>query len=240
MITSHVKDNKHSKSGYGKTVMKEEKIHYPYSVVFHLPNEIKQTMQYGWSESDAGLIGRIANYLGSTDTKHGISGFSKSVGSELSKLKNELGLGMLLGGETLQFYLARQGKALNPARYMSFSVSGTREYSFSFKLAPRNKKEADTIRKIIWLFKRYSAPKYGGTVIYFPPKWQVEVIVDGKQFIKFLPCGITTLEVDYTPEQVVSMYEDGMPVSVNLSIGLKELSLYTGEKNMDSNSMFGL
>ena len=240
MVISKVEDNKTSRKGYGKITQKRERVHYPYSIAFYLPNEIKQSMQYGWSEMDAGLIGRIANYLGNVDTNHGITGFAKSVGGEIQKLKNELGLGMLLGGEALQFYLARQGKALNPARYMSFSVSGTREYTFSFRLAPRNKKEAETIKEIIWVFKRYSAPRYGGAVVYFPPKWQVEIIVDGKQFIKFLPCGITTLEIDYTPEQVVSMYEDGNPVSVNLAIGLKELELYTGEKQRDTNSYFGL
>lgn len=53
------------------------------------------------------------------------------------------------------------GIARNPQKVVLFSGVGFRDHSFTFKLTPRNRREADMIQKIITAFKIHMLPKYG-------------------------------------------------------------------------------
>jgi hypothetical protein len=53
------------------------------------------------------------------------------------------------------------GIARNAQKVLLFSGLDFREHRFSFKLTPRNRKEADMIQKIITAFKTHMLPKYG-------------------------------------------------------------------------------
>jgi hypothetical protein len=69
-----------------------------------------------------------------------------------------------LGGQTPSLSAAAAnnlGIARNAQKVLLFSGLDFREHRFSFKLTPRNRKEADMIQKIITAFKTHMLPKYG-------------------------------------------------------------------------------
>ena len=60
------------------------------------------------------------------------------------------------------------GKTINPRTDILFKNVGYRDHSFSFKLLPRTRKEAEAIDNILNIFQYYSLPDYGqGSANFF-------------------------------------------------------------------------
>ena len=60
------------------------------------------------------------------------------------------------------------GKTVNPRTDILFKNVGYRDHSFSFKLLPRTRKEAEAIDNILNIFQYYSLPDYGqGSANFF-------------------------------------------------------------------------
>jgi hypothetical protein len=68
------------------------------------------------------------------------------------------------------------GVALNPHKIVLFTGVNFREHQFSWKLSPKNRRESDSIRKIIEMFTYYSHPEYiaGGLFFKYPERPEKE------------------------------------------------------------------
>jgi hypothetical protein len=74
------------------------------------------------------------------------------------------------------------GYALNPVIEVLYSTPLLRAFSFDFIFAPRNKKEADVVWKIIMEFRRHSAPEFGvlgGSILIPPSEFQITFLRKG-------------------------------------------------------------
>ena len=125
------------------------------------------------------------------------------------------------------------GEIINPHMELLFNGPTLRNFRFSFRLAPRNEREAEQVRLIIRAFKRNMAPKAtGGTVgsgtwfLKTPNVFKLRYRSGRKNhpFLnKFKQCFMTDMQTTYTGEGVYSTYEDGTPVSMTLDVAFKEI-----------------
>ena len=135
---------------------------------------------------------------------------------------------------TVNQLLARgTGEILNPNMELLFSDVTIRNFRFSFKLTPRNPKEAEQVKLIIRAFKRNMAPQAQGGVsgsgnffLRAPNVFKLRYRSGNRDhpFLnKFKQCFLTDMQTTYTGDGVYSTYDDGTPVSMQLDLSFKEL-----------------
>ena len=124
---------------------------------------------------------------------------------------------------SLNSLLARsEGKILNPNMELLLNNATLRTFRFSFKMTPRDDKEATSIKSIIRAFKRNMAIEEVGDLFINTPNIFELQYKKGNQPHPFLnlfqPCALTDMSVNYTGENVYATYADGTPVSMVLSL----------------------
>ena len=206
----------------------------------------------GVSAVEAGMVD-----IGGVISGQGTVDFSKMVGDVKDKLTTGLGGGdkeiamatagdvitkkliseavNIFGGNvTTQQLLTRDtGEILNPNMELLFSDVTIRNFRFSFKLTPRNPKEAQQVKLIIRAFKRNMAPQAQGGVqgagnffLRSPNIFKIRYRSGNKDhpFLnKFKQCFLTGVQTTYTGEGVYSTYDDRTPVSILLDLSFKEI-----------------
>ena len=149
------------------------------------------------------------------------------------------------------------GVIKNPNVELLFQNMKLRTFDLTFKLAPYNVKEANTIREIIQTFKKAMLPQYniqeGVNVLgYKPyqddtdagnmslqaafiqvPKLCHVAFMKGSEQHPYLPrykmCAITDMNVNYTPDGNYSAFVDGHPVATELKLSFMETKLIFSE-----------
>ena len=129
--------------------------------------------------------------------------------------------------------LARSnGEILNPNMELLFSDVTVRNFRFSFKMTPRNQKEAEQVKLIIRAFKRNMAPQAigssgeGNFFLRTPNVFKLRYRTGNRDhpFLnRFKQCFLSDMQTTYTGDGVYSTYDDGTPVSLQLDLSFKEI-----------------
>lgn len=175
--------------------------------------------------------------------------FSQIISADIFSQAANIPLG---GSLTRDAVFARSsGEILNQNVELLFNGVTLRSFKFSFKLTPRNDKEAEQIKLIINAFKQNMAAKLGGETVNETKN--DTTISASNVFLKspnvfeltykqgsgkhpflhtFKQCVLTDMSVNYTGEGVYSVYNDSTPVSMVLELGFKELEpIYDADYN---------
>lgn len=144
-------------------------------------------------------------------------------------------VGLLGGNITAQQLMARTtGEILNPNIEVLFDGPGLRNFKFSYKMMPRNVKEAEQIKLIIRTFKQNMSPKTsaadssrGGNFFMKSPNiFELQYMTgnDTHDYLhRFKQCFLTDFSVNYTAENSHMTYNDGSPVSYIMDLSFKEI-----------------
>lgn len=128
------------------------------------------------------------------------------------------------------------GGVLNPNMELLFQGPQLRPFNFTFKMSPRSKQEADTVRSIIKAFKKNMAPKVNGIFLQAPNVFKIEYVHGAKniphQSINLIKmCSLQNCSVDYTPLGTYMTYNDGKGgdpkasmVSYSMSLSFSEIT----------------
>jgi len=130
------------------------------------------------------------------------------------------------GNLTLEQVLARgSGQVINPNMELLFSGPTLRDFSYQFKFTPRFQKEAQTVRTIIKAFKKNMAPKgSGGAFLKSPNIFQIEYVGEASQYLNRIKlCALKTVAMNYTADGTFATYNDGSPISMNMTLSFTEL-----------------
>lgn len=123
------------------------------------------------------------------------------------------------------------GKSINPLLFLAFNNQNFREFSFDWVLAPKNKKESQTIKEIVKIFKNAALPTKA-LVMDYPLIAMVKMSPNNLNgHVIFKPMAVQAVAVNYTPNPNPSFFENtGAPTVVTLSVKLLEIKLwYRGE-----------
>jgi hypothetical protein len=121
-----------------------------------------------------------------------------------------------------------RGAVLNPNMELLFNGPQLRPFSFTFKLSPRSKKEAESVRSIIRFFKQGMSPIRTQSNLFLkaPHTFQIQYRHKNEEhkFInKIKECALLSFVVNYTPESNYATFTDGAMVSYEIQMQFTEL-----------------
>ena len=128
--------------------------------------------------------------------------------------------------------LARtQGAVVNPNLELLFKGPTLRPFNFTFQMGARNEDESDEIMRILRFFKQGGSPQRTAAqyLVKAPHTFQIEYLHRGenggqnKYLNKIKECALLSVGVNYTPNNNYATFENGAPVSIELSLSFKEL-----------------
>ena len=206
------------------------------TVILPVPGQIQDTNRADWSDDSAnagqlavgGLFGAAATGgdVGAEFTKmsDAVVGNSRQVQAAITGALGNTATGVNLLGRM-------GGLVINPNLELLFSKPALREFTLTFRLSARSKKEGLEVIKIIRFFKQGMAPIREASNLFLkaPNTFQVQYLLRGKNseehpFIgRMKECALTSVNTNYTPENNYATYEDGLMVSYQINLTLKEL-----------------
>ena len=137
------------------------------------------------------------------------------------------------------------GTAINPHTALAFEGVSLKNYSFNWRLSPKNVSEAETIRNIINVIKSQSHPSFesvGGSssgslsrgLLKYPDLVTPMLIgLDPSHFWIFKPCMISSISVNYAPEGV-AVQAGGKPAIIELTVEMTETVIRTRDDFNDT------
>jgi Tail-tube assembly protein len=213
------------------------------TISLYMPEMQAQTMTHGYGDPSmteamglAGALGQGAGAIGTSIESAFTDGFANMKSSGAGAL-NELAGTLaeksgVFGTGIKQAVLFSSGLALNPQVEILYQQTSHREFQFDFKFIPRNRDEAEQVRKIIKDFKFHAAPELlnGSSGRFFipPAEFDIKFFFNGsenKNINKISTCVLTRIDVAYSPAGSWTTFQDGMPVEIGMVLAFKELEL---------------
>ena len=203
------------------------------SIFLPIPSGIQDDNRVGWNKDEADPVRLAMADFAKQSITQGVSGAKKSIGNLQESLKgpgvqsaiadtvvkNLTGINVL--GRT-------QGAVINSNIELLFSGPELRTFTFTFKLSPRDKTEAQNILKIIRTLKQgMSAKKAADFLFVKSPHTFFLGYYKGAELQpymnKFKECALTSMSVQYAPDGPFATYTDGSMTSYGMSLTFQEL-----------------
>jgi hypothetical protein len=203
------------------------------TIVLPIPGGIQDSNRVVWSGSEPlydpqGAAGKLVQTAlqGGDVTKKAEEQFNRANISDLRKaIITKTIEGAINSGGLMQ---REFGAIINPNLELLFNSPDLRQFSFSFKLSPRSKSEAEIVRKIIRTFKQAMSVKRSASsfLLQTPHTFAISYIFKNENhpyLNKFKECALTSCNVNYTPEATYMSFEDGAMVSYQVDLTFQEL-----------------
>ncbi len=214
------------------------------SVCIYTPGDaVKFNYQANYESLATGLAGLMASSMEagkSMDLKEAIT---QGGGQMLERVLGEAVVGIASAlpgvGDIRGAIDKSMGRALNPFNEQVFRSVPFREFTFPFVFAPKNRKEMETVQKILKLFRFHMLPEFSNKTkgaFLSPSEFQITYMYRNKQN-RYIPhisrCVLKSLEVDYATEgQFHTFREDdtgAAPITTTMSATFAETEIMTKE-----------
>ena len=214
------------------------------SVILPIPGAINDSQQVSWNEDTINpfqlAVANIALTMIEKDIGSGIDVAASAVQEALNTPDTKKALGTYIGGLAAQSQNLLQrttGAVMNPNMELLFNGPKLRNFSYAFTLAPRNKKEAMDVIKIIRFFKQGMAPIRSKSRLFLKSPHTFRIAYkqnagqnaafgtnDHPYLNKFKECALRAFNVNYTPNGTYSTYEDGVMTAYQITMNFNEMT----------------
>ena len=129
---------------------------------------------------------------------------------------------------------------------LAFKGVDRRAFQYTFKMIPRNSREADEIKKIVSIFKFHMMPEYKGgqgsarDTLNYPSTFNIEYHYRGKQntyLNRVSECFLENMQVSYGGDRYKTFdphnSEGAPPVETSITLAFKEIEIMHREKMED-------
>ena len=207
------------------------------SIILYTPAGLKTTYTVSHSGKETGILGDIAG-LGSSKNP-------LEAAARLGEIGAKVGVAVVDGitqmaqlGDFKATLQKLTGKAFNNNLEMVFEGVPMREFSFEFEFVPKNRKELDSARKIISLFKFHMHPELGySNDFVVPSQFQITYMYIDKQntyIPRISKCVCTKLDLQHGDESVFSTFAGdelgAAPIYTKMSLNFSETEIMTKQK----------
>ena len=219
------------------------------AIALYMPNAINVTYGSRYLDTEISPLGAAAGDIG-VDILEGRGSFKGALEKLQEKLPQEAKRRVITKalqlGDAVGLTGAREAFEINRAEVvadrmeLAFKNINRRNFQYSFKMIPKNEKEADEIRKIIYAFKFNMLPEMtsgrAGNTMGFPNTFDIEYRFLGKDndyISRVSTCVLETMTVSYGGDRFKTFAprDDGAPVvETSLTLSFKELELITRER----------
>lgn len=207
------------------------------AIALHIPNQL--SVRYGmmWGEEDTALA-QAAMQAGSAvaEALSGNPGAAKKALMDTTALGAEgaiaVGLSKLPQKGAIS---AASGVAANPKKEQTFQGVDFRKFTFDYQFYPRDEFEAENVLKIIHQFKLHMHPEFKSELNYvwiYPSEFDIIYYTNGGENLnihRHTSCVLEGMNVNYTPNGNFSVFANGMPTQINVSLEFRELQLASKE-----------
>ncbi len=223
------------------------------TVILPIPANIGDSNSCDWGEDSMTAIqAAVANigleFLTGTNLAEQIGATTKGVQANKDQIKDVLGAAVVeaaTGGQGGALLSRTKGVIMNPNMELLFKKPQLRPFTFTFKLAPRSRKEAVQVINIIRTFKQSMAPIRSESNLFLrtPHTYRLQYMTRGKvhpYLNMFKECALTNLNMKYTPDGNYSTYEDGVMTAYEMTMQFKELEpVFNDDYEMSASSTIG-
>ena len=208
------------------------------SVILPIPGGIKDSNKATWGGDSMNSLEMEAADLGFDFIKTGdISAFVKELNEKMKPATTEQGKNAIASkftaaaiGKDFKSIMNRStGQIMNPNMELLFQSPSLRPFSFTFLLAPRTKTEAKQVVSIIRFFKQGMAPIRSESNLFLkaPHTFQLQYKHRGENhpyLNRFKECALQTCDINYTPQNNYSTFEDGVMNAYEMTLSFQELT----------------
>ena len=230
-------------------------------IMLYMPDDISDTLKASWQGKAFGsTTAGILSSAGADGVVEKLKSAANTTGQGISKAPVELAASLVtnlakgITGDqvnTGDIFGSIDGVIRNPNVEVLFQKLELRTFDLTFKLIPYNAEEAQTIKKMINVFKKSMLPSYsigdtevGGkkgsenraveaSFIKVPKVCKVTYMRGSSQhpdLPTYKMCAITDVSINYTPDGNYAVYHDGSPVAYQLKINFMETKLLFSEE----------
>ena len=207
------------------------------TVILPIPGGISDSNSVSWGDDKMGPVETAMANLALT----GIEGGGGAMADEAARLANTIknnsekvkkslkaGIAGMASGTGAQLLTRTTGQILNPNMELLFKDPSLRPFTFTWKLAARNRQEANEIIKIINFFKRGMAPQTAGANLFLKSPWTWELTYmhkgrEHKYLNKFKECAMNSITTQYTPDGNYATFETGHMTAYSITTSFTEL-----------------
>lgn len=135
------------------------------------------------------------------------------------------------------------GAVPNPHVTVFFQGVDLRSHTFTWRFAPKNATESQSIQNIIKEFKKRTLPNYKwgeANVLGYPQMVEISLEPDmSEQLYKFKKCMVSSVNVNYAPNGIPSFFAGTkFPTSIEFQVSLQELEILTSQDYGGENASF--
>ena len=207
------------------------------SVTLPIPGGINSTDTVAWGSDKmdpaAAAMANIALTAINDGIGAGFDEFSGSVQGAVANPEMKKALSTAIAGAAsgtgAQLLQRTEGAIINPNMELLFKDPGMRQFSFTWKLAPRSSSEAQTVIKLIRFFKQGMAVKKSPSNLYlkapntFKLSYKRPNSEDHPFLNKFKECAMSSFTANYTPDGNYATFDDGVMTSYDITMSFSEL-----------------
>ena len=205
--------------------------------ILPIPGGISDSNAVTWGSDKMNPVETAMANLALTGIEEGASAMgdeAMAIGNQIKNNKEGVKKGIstaiagMASGTSSQLLTRTTGQVLNPNMELLFKDPSLRPFTFTWKLAARNKSEADMIIKIINFFKENMAPSTSnqGLFLKSPNTWELTYMHRGREhkyLNKFKECAMNSFTTQYTPDGNYATFETGHMVAYSITMSLQEL-----------------
>ena len=230
VASDFVSDQLVDSTGKSKVEYKQQKA----CIVLPTPN-VSTNYSLSWSETDNFTLGNlmeIGGNIGNTLNSENVDGFMNTM-DEVIKKNSDIGLALMSKAPMYGDVLSKaMGKTYNPRKEQLFKEVNFRDFNFTYTFSPRSEQEAKNVMAIINQFKYHAHPdmKDGDFLFIYPSEFDIVHYFDGRPN-KLMPRHATSVlnsvTIDYSPNGNYSVFPNGMPTMIRMTLNFKELAILT-------------
>ena len=214
------------------------------SVCIYTPGDaVKFAYQANYESLATGLAGLMASSMEagkSMDLKEAIT---QGGGQMLERVLGEAVVGIASAlpgvGDIRGAIDKSMGRALNPFNEQVFRSVPFREFTFPFVFAPKNRKEMESVHKIIKLFRFHMLPEFSNKTkgaFLSPSEFQITYMYRNKEN-RYIPhisrCVMKSMDVDYSTEGTFHTFREddkgAAPITTTINCVFAETEIMTKE-----------
>jgi hypothetical protein len=199
------------------------------AIALYVPNQLNIRYTMDWQSDDTAGFQMAA--AGATEMVKAVNPLASSnLLGTVGAIAASVALSKGPGGAAMS---AATGLAANPKKENLFKSVSFRTFTFDYKFYPRNSTEAQNVFNVIKQFKLHMHPEYkdqNNFIFIYPSEFDIFYYKNGKENLnlhRHTSCVLTDMAVNYTPNQIFSTFENGMPTHIDVQLSFKEMAILT-------------
>ena len=217
-------------------------------IAMYMPQQVNVTYGANYTDTEMGALTEEAlnaynNAIGGRfrSAFENVLNMDQGIAEQLQKgLLASIGIIPGFGGAREAFE-AKEGAIISDRLELAFKGINKRKFQYTFKMIPKNEKEADEIRKIVFAFKANMLPEFvggnrAGRRLVVPNTFDISYMYVGAEndyLHKISTCVLENMSVSYGGDRYKTFEgrADGAPpVETTMTLAFKEMELITRER----------